>query len=193
MPKYSPSAEDALLIVDLQVDFCPGGALAVPGGDAVVSPVNRLLETPLCWKVATRDWHPPDHVSFQTRGGIWPVHCVAETSGAAFHPRMPAARVDLVVSKATARDAEAYSGFDGTSLADDLRGRGIRRLFVCGLATDYCVRATVLDGKREGFDVVLMEDAIKAVNLHPQDGENAIEEMRKTGCAFALSEDVRSH
>ncbi len=193
MSAYTPDAKDALLVVDLQVDFCPGGALAVSGGDEVVAPVNALLAIPGWWKVATRDWHPPDHASFENQGGIWPVHCVAETPGAAFHPQMEAARVDAVVSKATTRKAEAYSGFDGTALAGDLRARGIARVFVCGLATDYCVKATALDARREGFGVVVVEDAVRAVNLAAQDGARAIAEMREAGCVFALSQEVGSH
>ena len=192
MAEYSPSAQDGLIVVDLQVDFCPGGALAVTEGDEIVSSVNGLLEIPGWMKVATRDWHPADHMSFQAQGGFWPVHCVAETAGAAFHPSMNTPDVEMVVSKATIRDAEAYSGFDGTTLADDLRAAGIGRLFVCGLATDYCVRATALDARREGFEVVVMEDAIRAVNVELDDGKNAIEEMRVAGCAFALSSDIRS-
>lgn len=191
MPTHSPGAEDALLIVDLQVDFCPGGALAVADGDAVVPPVNALLEISAWRRAATRDWHPADHVSFQARGGVWPAHCVAETPGAAFHPRMRAARLEMVVSKAQTADAEAYSGFDGTSLAGDLRAMGVGRLFVCGLATDYCVKATALDARREGFGVVVVEDAVRAVNLRPEDGERAVGEMRRAGCAFALSRDIR--
>ena len=192
MAEYSPGAQDGLIVVDLQVDFCPGGALAVAEGDEVVAPVNGLLEIPGWMKVATRDWHPADHASFEAQGGIWPVHCVAETRGAAFHPRMEAGKVEMVVSKATTRDAEAYSGFDGTTLADDLREAGIERLFVCGLATDYCVKATALDARREGFEVVVVEDAIRAVNVNPGDGKKAIEEMRAAGCAFAPSSEIRS-
>ena len=192
MDEYSPGAEDALIVVDLQVDFCPGGALAVAEGDEIAPPVNRLLEMPYWTKVATRDWHPADHVSFQAQGGIWPVHCVAESHGAAFHPIMNAGKVEMVVSKATTREAEAYSGFDGTPLADDLRARGIERLFVCGLATDYCVKATALDARREGFEVIVIEDAIRAVNVEPGDGENAIKEMRAAGCDFARSSNIHS-
>ena len=192
MAEYSPGAKDGLIVVDLQVDFCPGGALAVAEGDGIVAPVNGLLDIPGWMKVATRDWHPADHASFEAQGGIWPVHCVADTPGAAFHPQMNAGVVEMVVSKATTRDAEAYSGFDGTTLAGDLRAAGIGRLFVCGLATDYCVKATALDARREGFEVVVLEDAIRAVNVDPKDGENAIEEMRAAGCAFALSSDIRS-
>ncbi len=192
MAEYRPGAADGLIVVDLQVDFCPGGTLAVSEGDAIVEAVNALLEIPGWMKVATRDWHPADHISFQAQGGIWPVHCVADTPGAAFHPQMNAGNVEMVVSKATTRAAEAYSGFDGTSLADDLRAAGIGRLFVCGLATDYCVKATALDARREGFEVVVLENAIRAVNVDPKDGENAVEEMRAAGCAFAHSSEVRS-
>lgn len=192
MAGYLPCAQDGLIVVDLQVDFCPGGTLAVAGGDEIVAPVNGLLSIPGWMKVATRDWHPADHTSFEAQGGIWPVHCVAETPGAAFHPQMNAGVVEMVVSKATTRDAEAYSGFDGTSLADDLRAKGIERLFVCGLATDYCVKATALDARREGFEVVVVEDAVRAVNVNPGDGEKAIEEMRAAGCAFAPSSEIRS-
>ncbi len=191
MAEYSPGAKDGLIVVDLQVDFCPGGALAVSEGDEIVPPVNRLLDIPGWMKVATRDWHPPDHVSFQAQGGIWPVHCVADTPGAAFHPRLNAGVVEMVVSKATTPAAEAYSGFDGTTLADDLRAAGIGRLFVCGLATDYCVKATALDARRERFEVVVVEDAVRAVNVAPEDGEKAVKEMKAAGCAFTLSSEVR--
>ena len=192
MAEYAPGAQDGLIVVDLQVDFCPGGALAVAGGAEIVSPVNRLLECAGWLKVATRDWHPANHASFQAQGGIWPVHCVADTPGAAFHPRMNAAKVEMVVSKATTRDTEAYSAFDGTSLADDLRAADAGRLFVCGLATDYCVKATALDARRAGFEVLVLEDAVRAVNVEPKDGENAIEEMRAAGCVFLHSSEVRS-
>lgn len=190
MPRMAVGASDALVVVDLQVDFCPGGALAVPEGDRVVAPVNRLLAVPGWLKVATRDWHPSDHVSFQARGGPWPSHCVAGSPGAQFHPGMDASKVDCIVSKAAHRDAEAYSGFEGTTLAADLRARGVNRLFVCGLATDYCVRATALDGRREGLEVVVVEDAVRAVDLEPGDGERTLGEMREAGCAMARSGDI---
>ncbi len=192
MTEYSLSVKDGLIVVDLQVDFCPGGVLAVAEGDAIVETVNRLLEISGWTKVATRDWHPANHASFQPQGGIWPVHCVADTPGAAFHPRMNAGAVEMVVSKATTPAAEAYSGFDGTSLAEDFRARGIERLFVCGLATDYCVKATALDARRDGFEVIVVEDAVRAVNVEPGDGDKAIEEMREAGCAFTLSSGIHS-
>ena len=190
MPRLTAGAGDALVVVDLQVDFCPGGALAVPGGDEVVAPVNRLLALPGWFRVATRDWHPPGHVSFKAQGGLWPPHCVAGAPGAEFHPGMDASKVDLVVSKATRRDADAYSGFQGTTLAAELKRRGVGRLFVCGLATDYCVRATALDGRREGLEVVVVEDAVRAVDVQPGDGERALREMRGAGCVMARSGDV---
>ncbi len=157
---------DALLLVDVQNDFCPGGALAVPEGDAVVPVLNRWIEAateggvPV---VATRDWHPPDHVSFEAQGGPWPPHCVQGTEGAAFHPDLALPDDAVVVSKATAPEAEAYSGFEGTGLADILRALGVRRVFVGGLATDYCVKATVLDALREGFEVRLVEGGHRGI------------------------------
>ena len=190
MPEFAVGASDALVVVDLQVDFCPGGSLAVKDGDQVVAPVNRLLALPGWLKVATRDWHTPDHVSFKAEGGLWPVHCVAGSPGARFHPGLDASRVDLIVSKAARREADAYSGFEGTGLAADLRGRGVKRIFVCGLATDYCVRATALDGRREGLEVVVVEDAVRAVDLQPGDGARALKEMHGAGCVLARSADI---
>src|SRR5919198_3565578 len=171
---------DALLIVDPQIDFCPGGALAVPGGDRIFDAVNRAAEmAPVV--VASRDWHPPDHISFREQGGIWPVHCVRETKGAEFHPKLDQSRIDKVVSKATERSQEAYSAFGGTDLEEYLSSLGVKRLFVGGLATDYCVRQSVLDGRKAGFDVVVLKDAIGAVDVSPGDGERALQEMRAAG------------
>lgn len=156
-PSFRP--QDALLLVDVQNDFLPGGALAVSEGDAVIPVLNRWIEaaeragTPV---VATRDWHPPDHVSFEAQGGPWPPHCVAGTEGAAFHPALALPDDAVIVSKATEPGAEAYSGFDGTDLAASLREIGVRRLWVGGLATDYCVRATALDAAQAGFEVALI-------------------------------------
>jgi nicotinamidase/pyrazinamidase len=163
MPIQIDPRTDALIVVDIQCDFCPGGALAVPDGDAVVPAINRLLALTDWLAIATRDWHPGDHCSFVTQGGIWPVHCVAETPGAAFHPALETARIQAVVSKATTREAEAYSGFQGTDLAAQLDARAVRRLFIVGLATDYCVKATALDARRAGFAVVVLEDAMRLV------------------------------
>jgi nicotinamidase-related amidase len=180
---------DALLIVDPQVDFCPGGALAVPGGDGIFPAVNRAAGgAPLV--VASRDWHPADHISFAARGGPWPAHCVAGTLGAEFHRALDTARIGKVVSKGTDRDREAYSAFDGTGLSDWLRQNGVHRLLVGGLATDYCVRASVLDARRDGFDVLVLEDGIGAVDVKPGDGERALDEMRQAGAGTIRSDDL---
>ena len=180
---------DALLIVDPQVDFCPGGALPVPGGDAIFPAVNRAALI-LPWTVASRDWHPPDHVSFQAQGGPWPVHCVAGTHGAEFHAALDTGRVAKVFSKGSDPAREAYSAFDGTDLAGWLRERHVGRLYVSGLATDYCVRASVLDALHDGFPVVVLEDAIGAVDVTPGDGERALAEMREAGAAVSRSSDL---
>ncbi len=182
---------DALIVVDVQRDFCPGGALAVPRGDEVVPTINGLLALTGWLTVATRDWHPADHCSFKAQGGIWPPHCVAGTPGADFHPALDQARIRHVVSKATTKEAEAYSGFQGTDLAAVLRARGIRRTFVCGLATDYCVRATAQDARRAGLDVVVVEDAIRGVEVHAGDCIKAIQEMAEAGVRFAPRREVR--
>jgi len=183
-------ATDALILVDVQVDFCPGGALPVPEGGAVVPACNRALAAAAWLTVATRDWHPADHCSFLPQGGIWPVHCVAGTPGAAFHPALDAGRIRWIVDKATAPDAEAYSGFQGTGLASRLHAAGIRRLFLGGLATDYCVKATALDGRENGFAVLLLEDAIRGVEVHPGDSAAALAAMRAAGVAVARSADL---
>jgi nicotinamidase/pyrazinamidase len=180
---------DALLIVDPQVDFCPGGTLPVPGGDGIFPAVNRVSRiVPLT--VASRDWHPADHVSFQAQGGPWPVHCEAGSPGADFHRDLDVDRVAKVFSKGTDSRREAYSAFDDTGLAEWLREQDVGRLYVAGLATDYCVRASVLDARREGFDVVVLEDAIGAVDVTPGDGERALEEMREAGARVGRSEDI---
>ena len=182
-------AKDALIIVDVQNDFCPGGALAVSGGDEVVRVLNRVIERfaeaglPI---FATRDWHPKNTSHFKTHGGLWPAHCVQGTKGAEFHAELKLGNDAVVVSKGMAPDEDSYSGFQatdasGTPLAELLRLKEVGRIFVGGLATDYCVKHTVLDGLAEGFEVVLLADAIRAVNLKPDDGESAIDEMVRAG------------
>lgn len=167
-------------MVDMQNDFCPGGALAVPDGDAVVGPVNRLAAE-ASFVVATRDWHPVDHGSFAEQGGPWPVHCVAGTVGAELHPRIDRGEIDVVLDKGQARELEGYSGFEGTGLEELLRDRGVDEVDVVGLALDYCVRATALDARRAGFDVTVHRDATRAVDVQPGDGERAVEELRAAG------------
>jgi nicotinamidase/pyrazinamidase len=187
---------EALIIVDVQNDFCAGGALAVPDGDAVIEPVNRLAhEIPLVF--ATRDWHPPDHHSFATFGGPWPVHCVRDTPGAQLHPRLDADRIDAIVDAGRTPEAEGYSGFEDTNLEQLLREHGVDTVHVAGLATDYCVRATARAAKELGFDVVLHRDAIRAVDVKPGDGERAEAEMveagiRVTGSAPTVSERAQT-
>ena len=176
-------ARRALIVVDVQNDFCPGGALAVERGDEVVAPLNRLIEEFLergepVYK--SRDWHPPDTKHFAAHGGTWPVHCVRDTPGAEFHEDLLDDPRIRVVSKGLG-DEDCYSAFDGTSLADELRAENVREVWVGGLATDYCVKNTVLDALRHGFRVRAVSDAMRAVNLRPGDGERALEEMRAAG------------
>ena len=181
----------ALLVIDFQNDFTSGGALAVPGGDEIAEPVRRLADH-FDLVVATRDWHPPDHASFETQGGPWPVHCVQDTHGAELHPAMvdvvPAAIVDV----GRERDDEGYSGFEKSDLADILRARDVDAVYVCGLATDYCVRASAIDACKEGFDVTVVEDAIRPVEVEPGDGERALQDMREAGASVATSGEVLS-
>ncbi len=174
----------AVLLVDAQLDFFPGGALPVPEGDAILPAVNDLLRHARRegWPVyASRDWHPPDHCSFRDRGGPWPPHCVRGTAGAELHPDLELPGVFTMVHKATVRDRDAYSAFEGTGLAGALRAQGIGRLVVGGLALDYCVRASCLDARREGFEVDLLLPATRAVNMDPGDGERALRELEAAG------------
>ena len=171
---------EALVIVDMQNDFCPGGALAVPDGDAVVDQVNQLAaQMPLV--VATRDWHPADHGSFAAHGGPWPVHCVQDTPGAQLHPGLDRSRVDAIVDAGQEPELEGYSGFEDTDLERVLREREVDRVHVAGLALDYCVKATALDAKRAGFDVVVHLDATRPVEVQRGDGERAVRELREAG------------
>jgi nicotinamidase/pyrazinamidase len=182
-------SKDALIIVDVQNDFCPGGALPVAEGDLVVPMLNRYIDKfakaglPI---FATRDWHPQRTSHFNTDGGPWPPHCIQGTEGGKFHARLALGSNEVIVSKGMSPDADSYSGFqavnaDGVTLGDLLRERGVERIFVGGLATDYCVKETVLDGLKEGFKVVLLEDAIRGVNLQPDDSKRAVEEMIQAG------------
>ena len=186
-------AGDALVIVDVQSDFLPGGSLAVPRGDEVVAVLNGYLAAfrnsslPV---VATRDWHPPDHCSFRQQGGPWPPHCVAGSEGAGFAPQLQLPTDATVISKATAQQSDAYSGFEGTELDRLLRQSGVRRLFVGGLATDYCVLNTVCDALRLGYQTLLLLDAIRAVDVHAGDGERAIAEMLQKGARAATSQQI---
>jgi len=186
----APGPHDALLVVDVQNDFLPGGALGVAGGDRVIAPLNAAIEAFVAAKrpiYATRDWHTPDHCSFKPQGGPWPPHCIAHSHGAQFAAalRLPASAV--VISKATTRAADAYSGFEGTDLAERLAAQGIRRVFVGGLTTDYCVLHTALDARAAGLEVVVLEDAVRAVNAAAKDGAHAIERIRASGATLLRS------
>lgn len=182
--KDEKMAEQALLLVDVQNDFFPGGALPTPNGDSIIRPVNRLIGTALAHQLpifATRDWHPEDHCSFEAQGGPWPPHCIQDTEGAQFHPAVRMPRHTKVISKADERDKEAYSGFDKTDLAGKLRDEGISRLIVAGLATDVCVKNTVLDALKEGFEVFVVENAVSGIDNDPGDSDQALWEMQKAG------------
>jgi len=182
---------DALIMVDVQNDFCAGGALEVPEGDQVVEPLNRISGK-FALVVATQDWHPPDHCSFQAQGGLWPPHCVAGTVGADFHPDLDVSRVALHVKKATQPEREAYSDFEGEPhLVEEFQRRGIKRVFVGGLATEYCVKATTLDALKYGFEAVVLTDAIRGVEVEPGDSEKALQEMQKAGAILVTTEDLQ--
>ena len=175
---------DVLLVTDIQNDFLQGGSLAVAGGDEVVPVLNRYIGAFLAHGLpvyATRDWHPDGHCSFHPQGGPWPVHCVAGTPGAAFAATLVLPSDTTVISKATSQDREAYSSFQGTDLDSRLRATGIRRLFIGGLTTDYCVLNTVRDARQLGYEVFVLADAIRAVDVQPGDGQRAEAEMARLG------------
>lgn len=191
-------SETALLIVDVQNDFCPGGALPVPEGDQVVPVLNRAIERfqqAGGLIIASRDWHPARSTHFAAYGGKWPVHCVQDTEGAAFHPQLRLPAEAVVVSKGTGENEDGYSAFeartdDGTPLEDLLREKGVRRLVVGGLATDYCVRASVLGALERGFEVLVLRDAIRGVDVQPGDSERALAEMQQKGAKLVSLEEV---
>ncbi len=185
------SPHDAFILIDVQVDFCPGGALPVPYGHAVVPVLNRWLKPfiqahrPV---FASRDWHPHHHISFRERGGPWPPHCIQHTPGAAFHPDLAPPEGTVIVSKGTDPERDAYSAFDGTDLGERLRRLGVRRLTVGGLALDYCVRATVLDALGAGLAVRLLERGTRAVEVHSGDGARALAELGAAGAEIVPEE-----
>ncbi|HEV2062640.1 MAG TPA: nicotinamidase [Solirubrobacteraceae bacterium] len=173
---------EALVVVDFQNDFTPGGALAVPDGDEIAPRVRELIDSGrFDLVVATRDWHPPDHGSFEERGGPWPPHCVQGTPGAELHPSLPRDEVDVILDKGRDPGTEGYSAFDGTDFASLLRERGIDRLTVIGLATDYCVKNTALDALREGFEVEIDRKGVRGIDVSPGDVERAIAEVTAAG------------
>jgi nicotinamidase/pyrazinamidase len=184
---------DALIVVDVQVDFVPGGNLAAPEGEEVVPVINRYIRAfhdkglPI---FATRDWHPANHCSFQAQGGPWPPHCIQETEGAQFAAGLQLPEEAIIISKATRPDADAYSGFDHTELHERLQALGVRRLFIGGLATDYCVRATVIDARSLGYEAVLLEDAVRAIDAQPGDEQQAKQEMLEAGAKRIAAADL---
>ena len=180
---------DVLIVVDPQNDFLPGGTLAVAEGNRIFDPLNAVI--PRFRRLyATRDWHPKNHKYFAAEGGPWPYHCLQNTLGAAFSPRLDASRLNAVISKGTDPDTDGYSGFAGTDLERRLREDGVTRVFVAGLATDYCVKATAIEARQRGFDVVVLTDAIAAVNVKAGDEAAALREMADSGSMLATTSDL---
>jgi len=188
----------ALLIVDVQNDFCPGGALPVAQGDQVVEPLNRTAQRFTAFGLpvfASRDWHPPETGHFQEHGGTWPVHCVRDTYGAAFHPKLRLPKQTVVLSKGLDPQAEGYSAFEGvtdtgTLLADLLTENGVDHLCIGGLATDYCVQATVMDALARGLLVTVLADGVAGVDVQPGDSQRALEAMRQAGARIVSTDDL---
>ncbi len=187
-PQQTLRDGDALLIVDVQCDFCPGGALPVPDGDAVVSVLNRWLAAARGLGIpvyASRDWHPAGHMSFTERGGDWPRHCIQDTSGASFHPDLELPGDVVKVTKGSRFDKDQYSAFDETGLAERLRQDGIERVWVGGLAQDVCVAATVLEGCAAGFEMHVIQDATRPITA--EGGEEANKRMLEAGAMLEAS------
>ena len=185
---------DALIIVDVQNDFCPGGSLAVEGGDVVARTLSGLaayFRMKGARTYATQDWHPEKHSSFQAQGGPWPAHCVQGSTGAEFHPDLQLPIGTAIVRKGTDLAVDAYSGFLDSNLEEQLKRVDAKRLFVGGLATDYCVLNTVLDGVARGFETYLITDAIAAVNNAPDDGEKAVQKMKDAGAKLTTIAEVK--
>jgi nicotinamidase/pyrazinamidase len=173
----------ALIVVDVQRDFLPGGALPVPDGDAVIEPIAALAADPAFDVViATRDWHPADHVSFAAQGGPWPPHCVQGTPGAELGPGLPTDRIDILIDKGTTDDGMGYSGFESEALGTLIRTERIRAVTISGLATDYCVLATARDALREGLTVTIPRAAIRGIS--PEDSERALDELAAAGATI---------
>ncbi len=181
------------MVVDVQRDFCPGGALAIRDGDKVVPKLNKVIKSfiraglPVFF---TRDWHPPDHVSFKSQGGVWPPHCVEGTRGAEFHPKLRVPKGAVVISKGTEPKLEAYSGFQGTDLDKRLKDFGVGEIMIGGLTTDYCVKQSSLDALGAGFKVKVLEDCIKGVNLHENDSKLALTEIVSKGAELVSSSEA---
>ena len=187
METKKKTSKRALIIVDVQNDICPGGALAVNNGDSVVPVINRLMDR-FELVISSQDWHPRETVHFDK----WPPHCIAGTEGAAYHPALNSDRIDLRLLKGTENRDDGYSAFEATnsSLTDYLHAEGVQTLYVCGLTTDYCVKATALDALLEGFHTCVVTDAIAAVNLQPGDDKKALNELCTAGCMLLESDEI---
>jgi len=188
-PRHAYRPDDALILVDVQIDFCPGGALPIEHGDEVVPVLNRWVAAAADAGVpvfASRDWHPRQHLSFMESGGRWPPHCVQDSPGAQFHPDLELPDDAIIVTKGVRFDRDQYSAFDETGLATELRKRGVRRVWVGGLAQDVCVHATVLDARRHGFDTVVIADGTRPVSRDACERVN--EEMRRAGAVFETTD-----
>lgn len=189
---YVIGESDALLVTDIQIDFLPGGALPVEGGDEIIPVINDYVgrfEEAGGHVLASRDWHPTNHTSFKAQGGPWPPHCIQNTEGAKFSPNLKLPKNTLIISKATDPKHEAYSVFDATNLTTELQTLGVKRLFVAGLATDYCIVNTVLDARKLGYPTVVLMDATRGINVQPGDVNRAVESMLKSGAEQAVVED----
>ena len=187
------SREAALIVVDVQNDFCPGGALPASHGDEAVPILNqyiKIFQTARALTVATRDWHPPNHSSFKPNGGTWPVHCIQDTHGAMFHPELFVHLDVVIISKATDPSVDTYSGFQGTRLNEILKEHKIQTLWIGGLATDYCVKSTVLDAIKSGFKVLFLDDGSRGVDANPGDIHKAKDEMVNAGAQPITLMDV---
>jgi nicotinamidase/pyrazinamidase len=189
---YNITNSDALLITDMQKDFLLGGMLPVEGGDEIIPVLNgyiRRFEDANAHLFASRDWHPPNHISFKSQGGPWPPHCIQDTEGAKFSSTLKLPSRIVVISKATNPEHESYSVFDGTSFAHELKMCETKRLFIGGLATDYCVVNTVLDALKLGYETVVLADATLGINVEPGDVDRAFETMIKAGAQQATNDD----
>lgn len=180
---------DALIVVDAQNDFLPGGSLPVADGNRIFEPINRIMPL-FSYVVATRDWHPHVHPHFEEHGGPWPYHCVQHTHGAELSPKLHVDEIDELLSKGMHTHSHGYSAFDGTNLDERLHAHDVRRVFICGLATDYCVKATALEAAAHGYATVVLTDAIAAVNVKCTDEADALREMAAGGVKFATTEQI---
>jgi nicotinamidase/pyrazinamidase len=190
--KYTIEPTDALLITDIQNDFLPGGTLPVEGGDEIIPVLNeyaRRFEDSRAHVFVSRDWHPTNHMSFKAQGGPWPPHCVQNTKGAEFSPELKLPQPIVVISKATNPQHESYSVFDGTSFEHELKMCEVKRLFIGGLATDYCIVNTVIDARKLGYETVVLIDAILGINVQPGDVDKAIQNMKKAGAKQVTMDD----